>query len=116
LTGNGCGQKQNSEITGASLDIKVMGSYKPAAGTSFIIFTSPNDPVAFTNPTLIKANGHHFIIFNEQDNGSWNVVLTAVAQLFKMELKQAGGGLIVIICTLLNRTKARRTSIICLAF
>jgi hypothetical protein len=79
-----------ASISGATLVIKVMGSYKPAAGTRFIIFTSPNNPGTFTNPTLVKTNGHHFILSYEEDNGSWNVVLTAVAQLFRMEIKSAG--------------------------
>jgi hypothetical protein len=79
-----------TSITGASLVIKVMGSYQPAAGTRFIIFTSPNNPGKFTSPTLIKANGHYFILSYEEEGDSWNVVLTAAAQLFKMEINSAG--------------------------
>ncbi len=89
--GKGCGQKQNSEITGDAPNIRLVGGYKPAAGTRFIIFTSPNDPGEFTNPMLIKTNDHYFILSYEEDGGSRNVVLTAVAQLFRMEIKQAGG-------------------------
>jgi hypothetical protein len=74
-------------ITGASLDIKVVGSYKPEAGTKFTIFTSPNDPGKFSNPTLIKTNGHHFVLSCEKDGGSWNIVLTAVASLLRLQIK-----------------------------
>jgi hypothetical protein len=39
---------------------------------------------------LTNTNGHHFILSYEQDGSSWNVVLTALVQLFKMEINSAG--------------------------
>jgi hypothetical protein len=79
-----------ANINGASLDIYVMGTFKPAPGTRFTIINSPNDPGKFSNPSLIEANSHYFILSYEQEGSSWNFVLTAVAQLFKMEIQQVG--------------------------
>jgi len=87
--GKVCAQKQNSEITGAALNIILVSGYKMVPGKKFTISTSPGNPGTFTNPTLIITNGHYFILSYEQDGGSWNVLLTAVAQLFKLEIKQA---------------------------
>jgi len=87
--GKGCGRKPKSEITGDTPIIRLVGGYKMLPGKKFTVFTSPNNPGTFTNPTLIKTNGHYFILSYEQDGGSWNVLLTAVAQLFKLEIKQA---------------------------
>lgn len=80
-----------ASINGATLDIKVVGTYKPEAGTKFIIFNSPNDPGKFSNPSLIKTNGHYFILsYEEEEDGKWNVVLSTVAKMFKMEIRQVG--------------------------
>ncbi len=84
--------QDEASITGASLDIKLVGGYKPAAGSRFTVFTSPNDPGKFTNPTLIKTNGHHFILSYEgnEKNGGYSVVLTSVAPVFRMEIRRVG--------------------------
>jgi hypothetical protein len=88
--GKGCGRKQKNEIVGAALNIRLEGDYKMVPGKKFTISTSPGNPGNFTSPTLIKINGYYFILSYEQEDGSWHVVLTAVAQLFKMEIKSAG--------------------------
>lgn len=77
-------------LNNALLEVKVASGYKPAPGKKFIIFTSPNDPGEFSNPTLIRTNGHHFILSYEEDNDKWDVVLTSLAPLFKMEIRSAG--------------------------
>ena len=79
-----------ASITGFSLYIKVVGAYTPAPGTRFIIFTSLNNPSEFTNPMLIKTDGHHFILSYEEDGSSWNVVLTVVARVFRLQINGPG--------------------------
>ncbi len=79
--GSGCGRKLKSEITGTALNIRLVSIYKMASGKKFTIFTSP---------TLMKIKGNYLILSYEQDGSSWNVVLTAVAQLFRMEIYSVG--------------------------
>jgi hypothetical protein len=52
-------------------------------GRRFTIFTSPIGTGKSPNPTLLKSNGHYFILFYEEENEAWNGVLTAVAKMFK---------------------------------
>ena len=81
-----------ASITGASLSFVLADDYKPACGIKFILFTCPNDPGRFTNPQLIRENDQYFVLTYEEEaiSGNFNVVLTAVAPVFRLQINSAG--------------------------